>query len=528
LLEKLKDLRWRYMEGPSKNGRAEMGVINSTGCTSVWASTFPFNPYPFPWTSHLFQDSPSVAMGVFEGHMAKMVEGFKTVRQAEMELAGGYDPVENGEFFSYFNWEQLSDEEWHLCPPVVAMGGDGAMFDIGFQNLSRALMSGKPVKIMIVDTQVYSNTGGQACTSGFIGQVADMSPYGASKHGKTEKRKEISIIGMAHRTSYVMQGSLSNVTHLLESFIDGLNSRRPALFNVYAVCPPEHGVGDNSAVAQSKMAVESRAFPLFRYNPDLGVTFSECSSLEGNPNLDADWISYTLDYLDEQGEKKTLSLPMTFADFALSEGRFAKQFKKAPPETWNDDMVLLADFLGLSEADREGKFPFIWSLDKKNRLIRVLVSSEMVSSCEERMQFWQQLKDVTGISRPIVNEEAIANRVRQELIQKLSTGFGITSSDAPQPPQSVAALPVSADGYEQVWVDTPECTACDECININPKMFAYNDLKKVIVLNPKAGTYLDIVKAAEKCTAAVIHPGTPWNLSEPNLDKLKQRAAKFN
>ncbi len=234
MLEKLKDLRWRYMEGPSKNGRAEMGIVNSTGCTSVWASTFPFNPYPFPWTSHLFQDSPSVAMGVFEGHMAKMVEGFKTVRQAEMELAGGYEPGEKDSFFARFNWEQLSDEEWHLCPPVLAMGGDGAMFDIGFQNLSRALMSGKPVKILIVDTQVYSNTGGQACTSGFIGQVADMSPYGASKHGKTEKRKEISVIGMAHRTSFVMQGSLANTTHLLESFIDGINSRRPAL--VQRVC----------------------------------------------------------------------------------------------------------------------------------------------------------------------------------------------------------------------------------------------------------------------------------------------------
>ena len=524
MLEKLKDLRWRYMEGPSKNGRAEMGVVNSTGCTSVWASTFPFNPYPFPWTSHLFQDSPSVAMGVFEGHMAKMVEGFKIVRQVEMELAGGYDPEESGKFFAHFNWEQLSEEEWHLCPPVVAMGGDGAMFDIGFQNLSRALMSGKPIKIMIVDTQVYSNTGGQACTSGFIGQVADMSPYGASKHGKTEKRKEISVIGMAHRTSFVMQGALSNVTHLLEGFIDGLNSRRPALFNVYAVCPPEHGVGDNSAVAQSKMAVESRAFPLFRYNPDLGVTFSECSSLEGNPNLESDWISYSLDYLDEQGEKKTLSLPMTFADFALSEGRFAKQFKKAPPETWNDDMVLLADFLKLSEVERDGKFPFIWSVDKKNRLMRVLVSVEMVRSCEERMQFWQQLKDVTGVSRPIVNEEAIANRVRQELIQKLSTGFGISSTDAPQP---LAATAIAGD-YEQVWVDTPECTGCDECININPKVFAYNDTKKVVILNPKGGTYVDLVKAAEKCTAGVIHPGTPWNMSEANLDKLKQRAAKFN
>ena len=92
MLEKLKDLRWRYMEGPSKHGRSEMGIVNSTGCTSVWASTYPFNPYPFPWTSHLFQDSPSVAMGIFEGHMCAMVEGFKTVRQVEMELAGGYDP----------------------------------------------------------------------------------------------------------------------------------------------------------------------------------------------------------------------------------------------------------------------------------------------------------------------------------------------------------------------------------------------------------------------------------------------------
>ncbi len=525
MLEKLKDLRWRYREGPSKNGRAEMGVVNSTGCTSVWASTFPFNPYPFPWTSHLFQDSPSVAMGVFEGHMAKMVEGFKTLRQVEMELAAAYDTGESGDYFARFNWEQLSDEEWHLCPPVVAMGGDGAMFDIGFQNLSRALMSGKPIKVLIVDTQVYSNTGGQACTSGFIGQVADMSPYGASKHGKTEKRKEISIIGMAHRTSYVMQGSLANTTHLLESFIDGLNSRRPALFNVYAVCPPEHGVGDNSAVAQSKMAVESRAFPLFRYNPDLGVTFSECASLEGNPAPDSDWPIYQLDYTDDEG-RQTLTLPMTFADFALSEGRFAKQFKKAPPETWNDDMVLLGDFLKLSEAEREGKFPFIWSVDKKNRLLRVLVSAEMVLSCEERLQFWHQLKDVAGISRPQVNDEAIANRVRQELIQKLSSGFGITSSDAAQP--IAAASNVATEGYEQVWVDTPECTACDECINLCPKVFGYNDAKKVVVLNPKSGTFQDIVKAAEKCTACIIHPGTPWNMNEANLDKLKLRAAKFN
>jgi pyruvate-ferredoxin/flavodoxin oxidoreductase len=411
---------------------------------------------------------------------------------------------------------------------VVSLGGDGAMYDIGFQNLSRALMSGKPIKVLIVDTQVYSNTGGQACTSGFIGQVADMSPYGASKQGKTEKRKEISVIGMAHRTSFVLQGSLSNVNHLLEGFIDGLNSRHPALFNIYAVCPPEHGVGDNSAVAQSKMAVESRAFPLFRYDPDAGVTFSECSTLDGNPSPDADWVNYKLDYVDESGEKKSMTLPMTFADFALSEGRFARQFRKAPPETWNDEQVLLGDFLKFSEDERDGKYPFIWAVDKKQRLMRVLVSAEMVRSCEERLQFWGQLKDVAGMGRAAgaADETAIANRVRQELIRKLSEGFGISSGDAPQP---VAAAPAaSAEGYEAAWVDTPECTACDECININPKVFGYDETKKAVILDPKAGSYLDLVKAAEKCTAGIIHPGTPWNLSEPNLEKLKTRAAKFN
>lgn len=526
MLEKLKDLRWRYLEGPTKQGRAEMGIINSTGCTSVWASTYPFNPYPFPWTSHLFQDSPSVAMGVFEGHMAKMVEGFKTVRQVEMELAGGYVPEDSDKFFAHFNWEQLSDEEFHLCPPVVAMGGDGAMFDIGFQNLSRALMSGKPIKVFIVDTQVYSNTGGQACTSGFIGQVADMSPYGASQHGKSESRKEISLIGMAHRTAFIHQSSLANVNHMLEGFIDGLNSRRPALFNVYAVCPPEHGVGDNSAVAQSKMAVESRAFPLFRFDPDAGITLSECVTLEGNPSLDFDWPEYKLDYKDEAGNQQSMILPMTFADFALTEGRFAKQFKKAPADTWNDDMVLLGDFLKLSEDERDGKFPFIWSVDKKNHLMRVLVSKELVLSCEERMRFWKQLKDVAGVGRTSSNEEAIATRVRQELIQMLSSGMSGATSSSP----TTVAVPAASNAadYEAVFIDTPECTACDECMNINPKIFAYNDQKKAVIINPKAGSFLDIVKAAEKCTAGIIHPGTPWNSGEANIDKLKARAAKFN
>ena len=151
---------------------------------------------------------------------------------------------------------------------MVAVGGDGAMYDIGFQNLSRAMMSGKPIKVLVVDTQVYSNTGGQACTSGFIGQVSDMAQFGKVSKGKEEVRKEIGLIAMAHRTTYVLQSTIAHANHMIEGFIQGLMARRPALFNLYTSCQPEHGIGDDMGHHQAKLAVESRAYPLFRYNPD--------------------------------------------------------------------------------------------------------------------------------------------------------------------------------------------------------------------------------------------------------------------
>ena len=79
-----------------------------------------------------------------------------------------------------------------------------------------------------------------------------------------------------------------------------------------------------------------------------------------------------------------------------------------------------------------------------------------------------------------------------------------------------------------MWVDSPECTACDECMNIAPKVFDYNADKQAIVIDPKGAKFADIVKAAEKCTASCIHPGTPWNMAEPGVQKLIARAAKFN
>ena len=82
--------------------------------------------------------------------------------------------------------------------------------------------------------------------------------------------------------------------------------------------------------------------------------------------------------------------------------------------------------------------------------------------------------------------------------------------------------------YMAPWIETDECTSCDECIKINKNIFAYNTDKKVFIQNPDGGSYQDLVKAAEKCTASVIHPGLPKDRSEKDVDKWVSRGEKFN
>ena len=538
LLATLKDLKWKYTEGTTGRGRTNMGLCNATGCTSVWGSTYPYNPYPFPWANHLFQDSPSMAMGIFEGHMAKMAKGFKAIRKAELELSGEYNPGAHDEFFTYFTWQQFTNEEWLLCPPVVVVGGDGAMYDIGFQNLSRMMASGKPIKVIVVDTQVYSNTGGQACTSGFIGQVSDMAQYGKVQQGKEEPRKEIGLIAMAHRNTYVLQATMANTSQMIEGFIDGLIAKRPAIFNLYTTCQPEHGVGDDLGVHQAKLAVESRAYPIFKYDPDNGVKAADAFDLGGNPAMDQIWPNYTLKYI-ENGREKSMEVAMTFADFAITEGRFRKHFRKAPRDTWNENMMPLADFLELEEGDREGKYPFIWAVDRKQQLSRVLVAKKIVEACEERRDFWLMLKDLGGIVVEEVEAVDLESKIRTEVVGKIAQGLmklaggegegivdlAINGSNGTKEEEAENGTPAD---YLAPWLETELCTSCDECIKLNPNIFVYNDDKKAEIKNPNGGPYEDLVKAAEKCTAGVIHPGLPSDNNIKDVDKWIKRAEKYN
>jgi pyruvate-ferredoxin/flavodoxin oxidoreductase len=607
MLRELKDLSWRYKSGPSGKGRSALGMTNATGCSSVWGSTYPYNPYPFPWANHLFQDAPSLAIGIFEGHMRKMADNFALVRRAELEVNDSYDPKVHDEFFQGFTYKEFTDEEFLLCPPIVAMGGDGAMYDIGFQNLSRLLASGKPIRVVVLDTQVYSNTGGQACTSGFVGQISDMATYGRVQRGKTEARKELSLIAMAHRTSYVLQSSQASPAHLVAGILRGLASRRPAVFNIYSPCQTEHGIPDNASEHNAKLALESRAVPFMIYDPDAGTSLSERLSLDGNPALDQEWPTYDLKYKDADGDEQTMTLPLTIADWAATETRFGKHFKRVDPSKVKGELVPYHEYLKLSAEEAKGKTPFIYVLTKDQRLDRMTVAQEIVELGRERLDFWRELREMAGVLIPdgvreqiAAEQEAlfeeriaairaqyeaeienlkktypqdVARRMAEALMGQSASSFSsfITSFTGPAATAGAAATPgavptaIGGNGPTQTvqpaakgappqpltaaakaaaapaavaeeeaepgvapWIDQDTCTACDDCMKVNPRLFVYGPNGKATITDPKNGTYKDLVQAAERCPSGSIHPGTPINPKEKDLAKWIERAAPFN
>jgi len=416
-IEELKDLKWRYEEGPSGRGRANLGFTNSTGCSSVWGSSYPYNPYPFPWVNHLFQDAPSVAVGIFEGHMRKMADGFVSVRRAENLLSDSYNSETDEAFFTEFDWEQFSDEEFKLCPPLFAVGGDGAMMDIGFQNLSRVMASNKPIRVIVVDTQVYSNTGGQACTSGFTGQVSDMAEYGMDQHGKEETRKELALIAMAHRGVFVMQSSQATPAHLIQNVLKGLQARRPALFILNTPCPPEWGLSDFGAPDAAKLALESRAVPNIVFDPEGGDTFSECIDLEGNPSPLDTWTSYELVHVDDEDNEQKMTLPVTTADWALGEARFRGHFKKANGQ---EELIPFHEYIEMDDDEREDATAFIYTVDANRHLHKMTVSDEIATLANERLRHWAQLKEMAGLDVSENMRDAVTEGLTDELDAKLA------------------------------------------------------------------------------------------------------------
>jgi ferredoxin len=326
------------------------------------------------------------------------------------------------------------------------------------------------------------------------------------------------------------------------------------------------------------VAHEARATTCFRYDPGLGDSWAACFDLGANPQVEQVWPLHELRYIDEDGSEVTRTEAFTYAHAAAMEPSFGGHFRSVPRSRWDESQVEIAEYLALDEAGRRHKLPFIWTVDEDRRLARVVLTHALAEMCRDRMNSWRVFRELAGIDNEHVRrateevrreaelqaEDAARNtaqahdeevaRVRdssgQEALERLvNVLMDIETAPSVVPPpaaesaaapfaeaeQAAAQAPADVEeeeeeslSFDEPYVDSALCTTCNECTNLNSRLFKYNENKQATIGDASAGTFEELVKAAEKCPARCIHPGKPREGDPTVTDALRVRAAKFN
>jgi ferredoxin len=493
-----------------------------------------------------------------------LLEFFKSVRIARLELENRYREDSHDPFFKEFNRKFLSETELSLFPPVLLSLNANKLSSEDKNHLVEILSSDMPVKILLrvddlfVETEPHGDLRGDYWATGLAKMALNLN------------------------NAFVFQTSYSNVSVLAAALMKGLQHQGPALYVFYS--------GENAkeqthlpAYMLSAAAVESRVFPAFMYYPEGGQEWALRFSVEPASQHSKLWPVSDLAYKTADAKEAAISLEFTSADFLAADRRFENFFWAVPQSAWNEKMVPLGEYLQSDEI--EDKLPYILMADDKGTLWRVLLTRRMVELTRKTAADWRNLQELGGIDnshalrliaeekkrleeemqRQVENvksehEAKMAQTVEeltQEIVSKIAAGL-LSESMATQvplmPAVSVPTAPKAdkpaaeateeapaaeaevaepeeeeeAVSFDEPYIDTPLCTSCNDCINMNNKMFAYNENKQAYIKDAGAGTFRELVQAAEKCPVHIIHPGKPQNPDEPGLDELIKQAEKYN
>ena len=262
-----------------------MVISNATGCSSIYGSSVPSMPYSIPWGTSLFEDNAEYGFGYLladKFNKQKIVEIMKKygdIFNEYIENINSYEitkKVYDSIDFDKYN-ELLPYKDYIVKRNIWTIGGDGWAYDIGFSGIDHVLASGENAKILVLDTQVYSNTGGQASKATPKGSVALFA-----SSGKNTSKKDLARMMMCYPNVYVAQVSLAaNPMQLIKTFKEANEYNGPAIIIAYAPCI-SHGIkgGMINSLDMEKEAVSCGYFPIFRRNPSTGF------SLDCKPNFD--------------------------------------------------------------------------------------------------------------------------------------------------------------------------------------------------------------------------------------------------
>ena len=326
-----------------------MFIANATGCSSIWGASAPATPYTKnkkgygpAWQNSLFEDNAEFGLGMALGQKAirnrliEYVEGIqKDTNSADLktacqnyldtvtdstssrpatdaliaELEKNTEDAKVGELVK----KTLVDKDELAKKSMWIFGGDGWAYDIGFGGLDHVIASGENVNILVFDTEVYSNTGGQASKATPVGSVAQFAAA-----GKAVKKKDLAAIAMSYGYVYVAQCAMgADNNQVLKAMVEAESYNGPSLVICYAPCI-NHGIKGGMGIAQleEKKAVEAGYWNIFRYDPRLADEGKNPFMLDGK----APSASYR-DFI--MGEVRYNSLTRSFPE------RAEKLFEKA-------------------------------------------------------------------------------------------------------------------------------------------------------------------------------------------------------
>jgi len=405
------------IDGRLANGMSVMAMAAHTGCNTVYVSTAPNNPHPYPWMNSLFQDG--ITVGWLMGESFIVDHARRSVlpeRLTDMILSRDSKVISDREYYelTHFTDALMTDKEIVELPKVWVVGGDGGMGDIGYQNMSKVILQNRPnVKALMLDTQVYSNTGGQNSDSTPMLGGNDMNVFGAATQGKNTEKKTVAETFLAgHGSPFVAQVSMANAPKLYRAILDGLEYRGTMFLQAFTTCQPEHGVPDDMALHQAQRVRDSRGVPEFVFDPRKGESYQEALDVKGNPSIDMDWYETKIKATGE-------TMRYTVAHWCTTEARFRNHLKKVKPDAAEklihlDDMlvritqqdVVYRRYLNPSHRAYIPDFGVYIKFEENGKVEYRALSRQLVMFCVERRKAWRMLQSKAGI----VNKEYAAQK----------------------------------------------------------------------------------------------------------------------
>ncbi len=254
-------------------------IANATGCSSIYGASHPSMPYSISWANSLFEDNAEFGLGIkladeYQRQKIKNILQNSDLSEENKEIADNlinhFDDNDACEkFLRNFDFSEALEVERlrkYIMPKTTwIIGGDGWAYDIGYGGLDHVLASGKDVNILVLDTEVYSNTGGQTSKATRSGATAKFSST-----GKKGSKKDLAKMAMAYSDVYVASVSLgANMQQTIKAFVEAKENKGPSIIIAYAPCI-SHGIksGMKNSIKEEKLAVESGYWPLFRYKPE--------------------------------------------------------------------------------------------------------------------------------------------------------------------------------------------------------------------------------------------------------------------